>query len=483
MYYTIVLGDGCNFNCEYCFEEKKSNKRRANPKYIKLFFDEILGETNPYNLKKHDTHLLEFIGGEPLMYIDLIEQSVEFFLKAYEKGGYKGNYNFILVTNGYLLNTLRVQNFIDKYRNYIQLACSVDGNKLSHDTYRVDRQGHPTYDIVWNNFLNTDVKDKIARWTINANTAKFYSDTMKQWIVEGKEQGYEFDTHFNTYDKDFMTYGYKDYSKEVEELIQWYKNYPDEWVLDHRVYLKRADFKAPFMTSQVPYTVCIGARATLDVDGNISKCICNSSVTRNPSKDFIFGNIITTQGEARKEMWKKASAHWYTNERKHPLDGEDCIRCPIGHYCGRCPVGNYGITGDIHKFNKYICNVYALRHLEKVFFNNYWVKVYKDNVKNPEITRVNNGSIIYGKTLVMNIVLPKCWALEVISEDTYNYLSALTEEVGGNVSPLEHKFYTCEEAEMLTTYLNNKIDSDTSLKFETLYTLFENDAAYDILRR
>ena len=48
---------------------------------------------------------------------------------------------------------------------------------------------------------------------------------------------------------------------------------------------------------------------------------------------------------------------------------------------------------------------------------------------------------------VTDILLPKCWALEIISEEDYNFLCDLTESVGGHVTPLETKFYAQEDVD------------------------------------
>jgi len=89
MYYIqLILSEKCNLNCKYCHLWNKKNKEKIKLNYIN-YLTKIL---------KTNNLLLEFQGGEPLLQFDLIKK-IYFILKNNFE-----NVNFILTTNGLLLN-------------------------------------------------------------------------------------------------------------------------------------------------------------------------------------------------------------------------------------------------------------------------------------------------------------------------------------------------------------------------------------------
>ena len=71
-------------------------------------------------------------------------------------------------SNGILYNTPKVQNFFNKYGNFISFGISIDGNKELHDSCRVDLNGEGTYDRAieaihkYHKFSNTILSTKMT---------------------------------------------------------------------------------------------------------------------------------------------------------------------------------------------------------------------------------------------------------------------------------------------------------------------------------
>lgn len=86
---------------------------------------------------------LIFFGGEPLLFRELITDTVAYAHACEKKGGCR--YFFKLTTNGLLLD----DSFLDfAKRENIFIALSIDGLKEAHDAHRKDSDGKGSYDRV-----------------------------------------------------------------------------------------------------------------------------------------------------------------------------------------------------------------------------------------------------------------------------------------------------------------------------------------------
>ena len=76
---TFVVTEACNLNCSYCYECHKTNNRMSKEvakEAVDMLFDK--NKINGYyNLDKTKAVIIEFIGGEPLLEIELMDYIVE----------------------------------------------------------------------------------------------------------------------------------------------------------------------------------------------------------------------------------------------------------------------------------------------------------------------------------------------------------------------------------------------------------------------
>ena len=116
----------------------------------KIFIDKLLNDEYDF-INRNNTFAIcyDFIGGEPLMEIELISKILEYTITSMiEKRHPWLPYFFSsMCSNGLLYNTPKVQEFFNKYKNWCGYTVSVDGNKELHDKCRIDIQGNPTYDL------------------------------------------------------------------------------------------------------------------------------------------------------------------------------------------------------------------------------------------------------------------------------------------------------------------------------------------------
>ena len=80
---TFIVTEACNLCCTYCYQHNKS--QRVMPFDVAKRCVDVLFEEDARNseyINFHDAHgiILDFIGGEPFLEIDLIDKIVDYFL-------------------------------------------------------------------------------------------------------------------------------------------------------------------------------------------------------------------------------------------------------------------------------------------------------------------------------------------------------------------------------------------------------------------
>ena len=81
--------------------------------------------------------ILEFIGGEPLLEAELIDQICDYFkLRSFELNHpWSWNYRISICTNGVNYDSPAVQKLIEKNRGKISITITIDGVKEKHDMH------------------------------------------------------------------------------------------------------------------------------------------------------------------------------------------------------------------------------------------------------------------------------------------------------------------------------------------------------------
>lgn len=69
---TFIVTEDCNLRCKYCYQVHKNNKRRMNINTAKKAVDYFLDNADFFSAK---AVIWDFIGGEPLLEMDLIDKS------------------------------------------------------------------------------------------------------------------------------------------------------------------------------------------------------------------------------------------------------------------------------------------------------------------------------------------------------------------------------------------------------------------------
>ncbi|MCA3074170.1 MAG: anaerobic sulfatase maturase [Rhodocyclaceae bacterium] len=157
-------GSTCNIDCTYCFFLSKealypNDRSRMSAATLEAYIRQLLESHRVPEVT------VAWQGGEPtLMKLEFFEHAVE-LVEKYRRPGQTVKHTF--QTNGLLLDDAWCRFF--KQHDFL-VGLSVDGPRELHDTYRLDRRGKGTFDLVmkgWRALRRHDVEFNIL-CTVNA---------------------------------------------------------------------------------------------------------------------------------------------------------------------------------------------------------------------------------------------------------------------------------------------------------------------------
>lgn len=150
---TFIVTKDCQLACKYCYLVGKNEKERMSWQVAKSAIDYILDNKSDFN---EESVIWDFIGGEPFLEIDLIDQICDYIKKElYIRGHHWFNsYRFNFSTNGINYDSEKVQQFIAKNREHLSIGITIDGTRRKHDLNRIWKGDGPekgSYDDVVRN--------------------------------------------------------------------------------------------------------------------------------------------------------------------------------------------------------------------------------------------------------------------------------------------------------------------------------------------
>ena len=131
----------CNFRCRYCFADEgayHSVRESMSLETAKKAIDFLIENSGKRKVLEAD-----FFGGEPLMNLDVVKETVAYARKRGEETGKK--FLFTTTTNALLLNDDVIDFFNREMENVV---LSLDGRKEVHDAIRKSVNGKGTFDAV-----------------------------------------------------------------------------------------------------------------------------------------------------------------------------------------------------------------------------------------------------------------------------------------------------------------------------------------------
>lgn len=416
---TFQVTDDCNLRCTYCYQINKGKRvmsLETAKKFIDMLIEESYDPESYVSIETTPSVVIEFIGGEPLLEIDLIDEITSYFRARLiqENHPWTSKILFSMISNGVLYFDPKVQDYIKRNNRHLSFGISLDGCKELHDMCRVFPDGTGSYDLAeagcihYKNNFNSNMLTKMTiapeniTWTYEAFLNLF---NLGYPVIHANcvyEKGWTINHAIVLYDQlkkiaDYIL------ENDLEDVVIC--TILDEFscVPEHKFDNKN-------------YCGSTGCMLTCDPDGIVAPCIrfLKSSLGEELG-DFALGDVDHGLGKVE---CHKCNICTLDSITRRSQSTDECFNCPISLGCGWCTAYNYQELGTPDARCTYICWMHRARSLANVY---YWNKVYQ---KHCELD--TNGRI---KTFDM--FLPKELALQIISEDEYDMLY----ELAGNKEP------------------------------------------------
>lgn len=412
---TFQVTDKCNLACTYCYQINKS-VRRMKFEDAKLFIDKLLSGEDGFNeyvsVKNSPGIVIEFIGGEPFLEVDLIDQIVDYFrLRTIELNHpWADKFCISICSNGVLYTDPKVQKFLQKNKDCISFSATLDGNKELHDACRVFPDGRGSYDLA--EYATQDWMNRGyymgSKITISPDNLQYIYDALMHIVGLGY-------TEVNAncvYEAEWT-------DEQAGQLYHLMKKFADFMLSDNKYKLLDCSLYQSTLghpkeeTDLQNWCGGTGSMLSMDPDGWLFPCIrymeSSLGASRAPMR---IGNVHTGLATCQKD--KDCVACLNAIDRR-TQSTDECFYCPIAEGCSWCSAWNYQKYGTADHRDTNICKTHRGRVLANVY---YWNQYYKK----------------YKIPKVFDLWVPKQWAVPIIGGEEYNYLVNLVKSLGGYVN-------------------------------------------------
>lgn len=375
----FIVTKDCQLACKYCYLVGKNSNEKMTWEIGKQTIDYILNE-----FSQSKGIILDFIGGEPFLEIELIDRICDYFkVEAYKKELVCfNNYRFNVSTNGINYNSPKVQEFICKNKKHVSIGITIDGTKRKHDLNRIwkgTNKERGSYD---------DVVKNIPLWLEqipNAETKVTISSADIPYIKESVLHLYSLGIHevnINCVFEDVWKEGddrlFEEQLMELADAIidgGYYNDYVCSFFTEH--------IGKPMDCQMDNQNWCgAGKMLAVDAEGNFYPCMRFAKYSLRSKDALIIGNV-------RDGIDKNKLRPFLTLDRC-TQSTQECIDCEVASGCAWCQGENYDAadTPTIYQRSTAICKM----HNARVRANNYyWNKLYRKLEKEGEREAFENN--------------------------------------------------------------------------------------------
>lgn len=356
---TFIVTKDCQLACKYCYLIGKNSKEKMSWAIAKQAIDYILEHEVSF---KENSVVWDFIGGEPFLEIELIDQICDYIkIEMFNRNHHWFNsYRFSISTNGINYHEAKVQRFIEKNHRHLSIGITIDGTELKHDLNRIYKgNGKGSY---------KDVVRNIPLWLKqfpNASTKVTISSEDIPYIKDSVLHLYSLGIHevnincvFENVWKNGDDLLFEQQLMELADAIidnEYYENYFCSFFVE--------DLGLPLDCTHQNQNWC-GAGKMLAVDalGNFYPCTRFAQYSLRNKQARIIGNVYTgiDQNKLRPFLTLNRCI-------QSPLE---CVECEIASGCAWCQGENYDAadTSTIFQRSRAICKM----HRARVHANNYY---------------------------------------------------------------------------------------------------------------
>lgn len=368
---TFVVTDDCNLRCSYCYQgnkQKQSMTREIAAQAVEMLFAQDMAHSRYINPDIADGLILEFIGGEPMLEMELIDFIVGRFLDRAIALGHRWatRYMLSMSSNGTRYRQPEVQQFLHRYKGRVSLGITVDGNQALHDACRVFPDGSGSYALAADAFQDvirrhgqTGTKLTIAP----ANLPYLYQ------AVRDMVDGFDLrDLHANCVFEEGWTL------EHARMLYEQLKQIAD-WLLDSGRYQTTtfSMFEPAHgrpMSSEQNDNWCGGTGKMLAIgtDGMLYPCLRYVPSSLPPGIEPMVIGDVWRGIEADAEQRQCVDCLKAITRRSQSTD--ECFDCPVASGCAWCSAYNYQCFGTPNKRATYICWMHRARSLATAYYQN-----------------------------------------------------------------------------------------------------------------
>lgn len=394
---TFCVTSACQLRCTYCYERNKGSARmefETARKFIDLLLREEKGMARYANREMTPAVILEFIGGEPLLEIGLIDRIVSYFQEQCFLLGHPWGERFMIsiCSNGVAYRDPRVQGFLERYRHILSFSVTLDGTREMHDACRV--------------FAGT-----------GEGSYAYAEDAALDWMSRGNAMGSKITVapgnvgHLREAFRHMYGMGYREIHANCV--------YEEGWTLAHARELYRQlkaigqDIISEGISMEDVYFAFFderlfvpldpednenwcggnGLMIACDWDGNILPCIRYMEMSLGGKRPpLVIGNV--DEGI----LQTPECALCYERLRaitRRSQSTDECFSCPIAKGCAWCSAYNYEVFGTPDRRATFICPMHKARALANAWF---WPRYWRASGRDGEYA----------------LHVPDEWALEIV---------------------------------------------------------------------
>ncbi len=334
---TLAPTFACNFRCPYCVQHKEKSSWMSEETIENL----IHYIQNNEAAKKIS---INWFGGEPLLAFPQIEK-ITARIKELDKP-----YTASMISNGYLLDSKKVDRLKELNINFIQLT--IDGPREVHNSRRTPADGTPTFDRILDNadYLTEQWDGHVSfRVNLDSSNAQNYPE-LRQYLLERfKDRKVDVYSHyvFNSPQSNpnaNCQFGIPEWTDFTLEMFKKEKILPKD-----PLYPNTREFNNCVANSRNGYVI--------GPEGEIYKCwedVCNPERVVGNINLAKEGNIITNP-----ELLVRYA---YGVD---PYEDPECRQCPFLPICsGSCPF--FRMENKYHGGSFDICTRFKTRLKESL---------------------------------------------------------------------------------------------------------------------
>ena len=405
---TFQVTDDCNLACKYCYQMHKGKKKMSfetAKKMVDLLLSGDKGVGDYINPQKSPGLIVDFIGGEPLLEIDLIDRICSYTINRMIELSHPWltRTMFSICSNGVCYFEPEVQRVLQKWNQRLSFSVTVDGNKELHDSCRVFPDGRPSYDLAiaaakdWVNkggYMGSKV-------TIAPANVMHVYDAITHMI----ELGYNEINANCVYEEGWKPVHATVFYDQLKKLADYILNHNLDMERDYYISLFEEKYFHPKQGDDLEnWCGGNGVMLAVDPDGVIYPCLrYMESSLAGQQKPYSIGDV--DRGICQCDCHKCRVERLKKVDRR-TQSTDECFYCPIAEGCAWCTAYNYQVFGTPDARATYICNMHKARALGNIYF---WNKYYKK----------------HGIDKHMENYVPEKWVLDIITQAEWNMLNSL----------------------------------------------------------